>query len=159
MEELGVKPGAFVSYYAKATDNNGVEGPKTTTSDIYFVNVRPFKKDYKAAQSQGGGGGGGGGEVNALSQQQKQIIAATFNVVRDKPKLTAEKYRENVVFLNLAQAKLRAQVDELVAKLQARVGVVDPGFKAIAEALPKASTEMKAAEGDLKAQQPKEALS
>ena len=34
MEELGVKPGDFVSYYAKATDNNGVEGPKTTTSDI-----------------------------------------------------------------------------------------------------------------------------
>ncbi|HET9831837.1 MAG TPA: DUF4175 family protein, partial [Vicinamibacterales bacterium] len=158
MEELGVKPGDFVSYYAKATDNNGVEGPKTTTSDIYFVNVRPFKKDYKAAQSQGGGGGGGGGEVNALSQQQKQIIAATFNVVRDKPKLTAEKYRENVVFLNLAQAKLRGQVDELVGKLQARVGVVDPGFKAIAEALPKASAEMKTAEGNLKAQQPKEAL-
>src|SRR5215467_9881212 len=159
MEELGVKPGDFVSYYAKATDNNGVEGPKTTTSDIYFVNVRPFKKDYKAAQSQGGGGGGGGGgEVNALSEQQKQIIAATFNVVRDKQKLTAEKYRENVVFLNLAQAKLRGQVDELVGKLQARVGVVDPGFKAIAEALPKASAEMKTAEGNLKAQEPKEAL-
>src|SRR5580765_2213321 len=160
MEELGVKPGDFVSYYAKATDNNGVEGAKTTTSDIYFVNVRPFKKDYKAAQSQGGGGGGGGGgDVNALSEQQKQIIAATFNVVRDKPKLTAEKYREDVVFLNLAQAKLRGQVDELVGKLQARVGVVDPGFKAIAEALPKASAEMKTAEGNLKAQQPKEALS
>src|SRR5215467_10718226 len=158
MEELGVKPGDFVSYYAKATDNNGVEGAKTTTSDIYFVNVRPFRKDYKAAQSQGGGAGGGGGDVNALSEQQKQIIAATFNVVRDKDKLAKEKYRENVVFLNLAQAKLRGQVDELVGKLQARVGVVDPGFKAIAEALPKASAEMKTAEGNLKAQEPKEAL-
>src|SRR4029077_6092369 len=158
LEELGVKPGDFVSYYAKATDNNGAEGNKTTTSDIYFVNVKPFKKDYKAAQSQAGGGGGGGGEVGQLSEQQRQIVAATFNVVRDRPKLTAEKFRENVVFLNLAQAKLRAQVDELVQKLQARVGVVDPGFKAIAEALPKASAEMKTAEGNLKAQQAKEAL-
>jgi hypothetical protein len=158
LEELGVKPGDFVSYYAKATDNNGAEGNKTTTSDIYFVNVKPFKKDYKAAQSQAGGGGGGGGEVGQLSEQQRQIVAATFNVVRDKPKLTAEKFRENVVFLNLAQAKLRAQVDELVQKLEARVGVVDPGFKAIAEALPKASAEMKTAEGNLKSQQPKEAL-
>src|SRR5262252_7636002 len=157
LEELGVKPGDFVSYYAKATDNNGAEGNKTTTSDIYFVNVKPIRKDYKAAQSQAGGAGGGGGEVNALSEQQKQIIAATFNVVRDKDKLKADKYRENVVFLNLAQAKLRGQVDELVGKLQARVGVVDPGFKAIAEALPKASAEMKTAEGNLKAQQAKEA--
>jgi hypothetical protein len=41
--------------------------------------------------------------------------------------LQADKFRENVVFLNLAQAKLRAQVDELVGKLRARVGVVDPG--------------------------------
>src|SRR5215813_12688535 len=158
LEELGVKPGDFVSYYAKATDNNGAEGNKTTTSDIYFVNVKPFRKDYKAAQSQAGGGGGGGGEVGQLSEQQRQIVAATFNVVRDKPKLTAEKFRENVVFLNLAQAKLRAQVDELVQKLEARVGVVDPGFKAIAEALPKASAEMKTAENNLKAQQAKEAL-
>jgi hypothetical protein len=128
LEELGVKPGDFVSYYAKATDNNAAEGAKTTTSDIYFVNVRPFRKDFKPAQSQaGGGGGGGGGDVGQLSEQQRQIVAATFNTVRDKPKLSAEKYRENVVFLNLAQAKLRAQVDELVGKLQARVGVVDPG--------------------------------
>jgi hypothetical protein len=158
LEELDVKPGDFVSYYAKATDNNAAEGAKTTTSDIYFVNVRPFRKDFKPAQSQAGGGGGGGGDVGQLSEQQRQIVAATFNTVRDKPKLSPEKYRENVVFLNLAQAKLRAQVDELVGKLQARVGVVDPGFKAIAEALPKASAEMKTAEGNLKAQQAKEAL-
>jgi hypothetical protein len=158
LEELGVKPGDFVSYYAKATDNNSAEGNKTTTSDIYFVNVKPFRKDYKAAQSQAGGGGGGGGEVGQLSEQQRQIVAATFNTVRDQPKLSKDKFRENVVFLNLAQAKLRAQVDELVGKLQARVGVVDPGFKAIAEALPKASAEMKTAEGNLKAQQAKEAL-
>ena len=55
LEELNVKPGDFVSYYAKATDNNGVDGAKTTTSDIYFLNVKPFRKDYKAAPSQAGG--------------------------------------------------------------------------------------------------------
>ena len=60
LEELGLQPGDFVSYYAKATDNDAVEGGKTATSDIYFVQVRPFRKDYKAAQSQAGGGGGGG---------------------------------------------------------------------------------------------------
>jgi hypothetical protein len=160
LEELGLKPGDFVSYYAKATDTDGVQGPKTATSDIYFAQIRPFRKDYKPAQSQAGGGGGGGGQaVGELSRQQREIVAATFNVVRDKPKTKADKFRENVVFLNLAQAKLREQVEELVGKLKARLGAVDPAFNKIAEALPKAAEEMKSAESDLKALKADSALS
>ncbi|MGE3512520.1 MAG: DUF4175 family protein, partial [Vicinamibacterales bacterium] len=161
LEELGLKPGDFVSYYAKASDNDGVQGAKTTTSDIYFVEIRPFRKDYKPAQSMAGGGGGGGGgqEVGQLSRQQREIVSATFNIVRDKGKLSAEKFRENTVFLTLAQARLREQVEELSEKMNSRLDVVDPAFKVIAEALPKAAAEMKTAEGDLKGQRAKEALS
>src|SRR5205085_924311 len=86
LEELGLKAGDFVSYYAKATDTDAVQGPKTATSDIYFVQIRPFKKDYKPAQSSAMGGGGGGGgqqQVGELSRQQREIVAATVNVVRD----------------------------------------------------------------------------
>src|SRR5262249_35861819 len=140
--------------------NDAVAGGKTTTSDIYFVQIRPFKKDYKAAPSMAGAGmGGGGQQVNQLSQQQREIVAATFNIVRDKPKMSAEKFRENAVFLNLAQAKLREQVEELSTKMNSRIDAVDPAFKKIAEALPKAAAEMKAAESNLKALQAKEALS
>ena len=159
IEELGLTPGDFVSYYARATDTDTVQGPKTSTSDIYFVQIRPFKKDYKPAQSQAGGGGGGGQQVGQLSQQQREIVAATFNIVRDKAKTKPDKFRENVVFLNLAQAKLREQVEELVGKLNARIGAVDPSFNKIAEALPKAAVEMKAAEADLKALKADSALS
>src|SRR5437773_7087186 len=160
LEELGLKPGDFVSYYAKASDTDAVQGSKTTTSDIYFVQIRPFKKDYKPAQSQAGGGGGGGGQqVGQLSQQQREIVSATFNIVRDKAKTKPEKFRENVVFLNLAQAKLREQVEELVGKLKARLGAVDPAYNKIAEALPKAAEEMKLAEADLKAMKADSALS
>src|SRR5262245_44037310 len=162
LEELGLKPGDFVSYYAKATDTDVVQGPKTSTSDIYFVQIRPFRKDYKQAQSQAmGGGGGGGGQqaVGELSRQQREIVAATFNIVRDKAKTKPDKFRENVVFINLSQAKLREQVDELVGKLKARLGAVDPAFNKLAEVLPKASEEMKLAENDLKAVKPDNALS
>ena len=161
LEELGLKPGDFVSYYAKASDNDGVQGAKTSTSDIYFVEVRPFRKDYKPAQSMAGGGGGGGGgqEVGQLSRQQREIVSATFNIVRDKAKMSADKFRENAVFLTLAQARLREQVEELSEKMNSRLDVVDPAFKTIAEALPKAAAEMKAAEGELKGQRAKEALS
>jgi hypothetical protein len=162
LEELGLKPGDFVSYYAKATDTDVVQGPKTSTSDIYFVQIRPFRKDYKQAQSQAmGGGGGGGGQqaVGELSRQQREIVAATFNIVRDKAKTKPDKFRENVVFINLSQAKLREQVDELVGKLKARLGSVDPAFNKLAEVLPKAAEEMKLAENDLKAVKPDNALS
>ncbi|MFN7984969.1 MAG: DUF4175 family protein, partial [Vicinamibacterales bacterium] len=128
LEELGLKPGDFVSYYAKAADNDAVAGAKTTTSDIYFVQIRPFKKDYKPAQSMAGGGGGGGAgnQVNQLSQQQREIVAATFNIVRDKAKMSADKFREQAVFLTLAQAKLRQQVEELSTKMNSRLDAVDP---------------------------------
>jgi hypothetical protein len=162
LEELGLKPGDFVSYYAKASDTDGVSGSKTATSDIYFAQIRPFRKDYKPAQSQaqmGGGGGGGQQAVGELSRQQREIVAATFNVVRDKAKTKADKFRENVVLINLSQAKLREQVEELVGKLKARLGSVDPAFNKIAEALPKAAEEMTTAETDLRALKADAALS
>ena len=153
--------GRFVSYYARANDTDAVQGGKTTTSDIYFVQIRPFRKDFKPAQSQAqmGGGGGGGNDVGQLSQQQKEIVAATFNVVRDKAKISAEKYRENVVFLTLSQGKLRSQVDELIEKMKSRQVDQDERFKKIADLLPKASPEMGSAEGDLRKQDPKAAMS
>jgi hypothetical protein len=144
LEELGLKP-ATSCPTSPGPPTTIPSGAKTATSDIYFVQIRPFRKDYKPAQSAGGGGGGGGNEVGALSQQQREIVAATFNVVRDRPKMAADKFRENVVFLTLAQAKLREQVEELVGNLNSRLRDADPALKNIAEALPKAATEMKAA--------------
>ena len=91
LEELGVETGDSVSYYARAVDNDS-SGAKTASSNLYFLRIRPFKKDFKQAQSQGGGGGGGGGgagQVEALSEQQRQIISATFNVQRDRKTLGA----------------------------------------------------------------------
>jgi uncharacterized protein DUF4175 len=157
LEELGLTPGDFVSYYAKATDNSTVHGPNVGTSDIYFVQIKPFNKDYKRAQSQAQQGGGQQNGVGQLSEQQRQIVAATFNVVRDKAKLKADKFRENVVFLNLAQGKLREQVDELVGKMNSRIAD-DAAFKKIAEALPKAAQEMRAAESQLKTLKADDAL-
>ena len=159
LEELGLNPGDFISYYAKATDNDAVQGPKTSTSDIYFVQIRPFRIDFRAAQSMGGGGGGGAGqEVGQLSRQQREIVAATFNSVRDRAKTTDEKFRENTVFLALAQERLRQQVEELAEKVTSRLDVVDPSFEAIAAVLPQAAAEMKLAEADLKEQKAKDAL-
>jgi hypothetical protein len=165
LEELGVKAGDFVSYYAKAFDTDTIKGPKSTSSDIYFVQIRPFSQAFKQAQSQQGGGGGGGGggqqgnQPGALSQQQRQIIAATFNVDRDKAKTPADKFKENVVFVGLSQSKIRDEVEQLLQQVQQRIGAGGgENIQHILDALPKAAVEMKNAEQLLNAQKPKEAL-
>ena len=98
------------------------------------------------------------GQVGALSQQQRQIVAATFNVNRDRKGMTADKVRENSVVLALSQAKLRDQVDGLVTRMNSRLVQQDPSFKKIADLLPQAVAEMKNAEAKLQKADPQGAL-
>jgi hypothetical protein len=164
LEEMGVKPGDFVSYYAKATDTDTVKGPKTATSDIYFIEVRPFDREFHASMSQGQNGGGGmnggmGSQAGAMSERQRQIIAATFNLERDRPKTAPDKFKEDAVFVGLSQRKLREEVDELVGQMRERLGGGgSDDLQQIAALLPKASAEMKGAESPLADQKPKDAL-
>ena len=160
LEELGVQPGDSVSYFARATDNDAVGGGKQTTSDLYFLRVRPFRKDFRQAQSQGGGGGGGGGggQVEALSEQQRQIISATHNVNRDKKGQTPQKLRDNSKVVELAQSKLREQVEGLLTRMNSELVQRDPAFAKIGEMLPQAVAAMKEAEGELAQAKPDVAL-
>jgi hypothetical protein len=42
LEGEHLEPGDVVSYYARATDNNAVSGAGKATTDIYFLQVRPY---------------------------------------------------------------------------------------------------------------------
>ena len=94
-------------------------------------------------------------QVGALSQQQRQIIAATFNVKRDRKTMSADKLRENSTVVALSQAKLREQVEGLLTRMNSRLVQQDPAFKKIAELLPKAVAEMKDAEAQAAGGQPR----
>jgi len=158
LEEFELQPGDFVSYYGTVGDNlAGVN--RSVKSDLYFVQIRAFRRDFRAAQSQGGGGGGGGGgDARALSEAQRQIISATFNVIRDRETFSEDEYRENLVFLTLAQGRLREQVETLIRRMNSRVMPADPAFRSILAILPQAATEMEAAEGALQGQDVDSAL-
>src|SRR5262245_20586007 len=159
LEELGVEAGDAVSYFARATDNDR-SGPKLAAAEHSLLSTPAFGKDFKPATSMGGGGGGGGAgaEVGALSQQQRQIIAGTFKVQRDRRTMGADKAKEALVVLALSQSKLREQVQGLVDRMNSRLVAPDPAFKKIADLLPQAVGEMKTAEGKLQAQSPQGAL-
>ena len=158
LEELELESGDLVSYYAQAKDNNRETGTRTVTSDIYFVQIRPFRIDFRQGE-QGGGGGGGSMEEEGLADLQKQIVAATFNLVRDKEELPESEFNENVVSVRLSQARVREQVGGLLERLLARGMGTDPQFQRIAELLPKALAEMEEAERILDGGDPKEAIS
>ena len=159
MEELGVQQGDSVSYYARGRDNSANGQP--VSSDLYFLRVRPFSRDFKQAASMAGGGGGGGGagdQVEALSEQQRQIISATFNVQRDRRKTTPAKLRESTTVVGLSQSRLREQVEGLVTRLNSQLIQRDPAFEKIGKLLPQAIEAMKEAEGKLAAVSPDGAL-
>ncbi|HZB44173.1 MAG TPA: DUF4175 family protein, partial [Pyrinomonadaceae bacterium] len=103
LEEFKLKPGDFISYYAKARD-----AASETTSDIYFIEIKPFEMQYKQAQAAGGGGGGGGGDQdqNALSRRQKELIAATHRLVREGGKYEAQERAAGYEAVAAGQEKL-----------------------------------------------------
>ena len=154
LEELELEPGDFLSYYARAVDRNLAQQDADIKSDLYFIQVRRFSRDYRAGPSGGGGGGGGagGGDARALSEAQRQVISATFNVIRDRATFTDEEFQENVVFLTLAQGRLREQVETLLRRMNSRVMPADRAFRSIAEMLPLAADAMRDAEGALQDQ-------
>ena len=154
-----VQPGDSVSYFARALDNGTVPAPQRGTSDMYFIRVRPLQKDFRKADSQAGGGGGGQqNQVGALSEQERQIISATFNLQRDRKTMTPDRLRESSVVVALMQKRLREQVAELVQNFATRVSAQADRFKKITDFLKQSVPEMQGAEGKLQGSNPEAAL-
>jgi hypothetical protein len=159
LEEFGLQPGDVISYYGRASDNNSVSGAGTSSSDIYFIEVRPFEQKY--TQSQAGQMPGGGGESGAenLSRQQKEIISATFKLIRDKDKMDAKEWVDSVKSLSLVQSRLQTTTQGLVDRLARRgAAEANANFGKLADYLKEAIVEMEKAAVLLGEQKPKDAL-
>ena len=158
LEEYNLKPGDFISYYAKARDASN-----ESTSDIYFIEVKPFEMEYKQSQQQGGGGGGGEGgdqEQNALSRRQKDLIAATHRLIREGDKYTDQERKDGYEAVATGQEKLRTDTLEFLDRMGRRLGDVE-GQKQVmemAEHLKQAAKEMEGAPPPLRKEAGKDAL-
>jgi hypothetical protein len=143
LEELGLVPGDLVSYHAVAVDGVG----NAASSDVYFLEVRPFSRNYRQADQGGGGGGGGGDSPDGLARRQRQIVAGTFNWLRDSAATAERQRREDVTTLAIAQGRLREDVTTLVRRMTERgVARADTVFRQIHAQLDSATSEMQAAE-------------
>jgi hypothetical protein len=160
LEEFGLQPGDLVSYYGKGWDNNNVTGPGTSSSDIYFIQVRPFEQKYVQNQQGAMPGSGQEGErEEALSKQQKDIISATFKLIREKDRMDPKEYFDGLKALALVQGRLQAQTQGLVDRLKRRgAEQVDEDFGKLSEYLRNAVAEMEKATVHLGAQKPGDAM-
>jgi hypothetical protein len=159
LEDFSLSPGDFISYFARATDTDSFAGRKTVSTDIYFIEARPFDRRYSQAQGGMPASGGGGGMEGTLSVRQRQIVAATFKLIRDKAQYAKRDWEENLTTVALMQGRLREQVENLLRRMTTRgITEMDGDFAVISESLKKAIAEMEPAEEKLAAKDPNTAL-
>lgn len=114
LENLKLVPGDIISYYASAKDAR-----TDAHTDIYFVQVDPFEREFSQSQQSGGGAGGGMGNQNDISLREKEIIAETWKQAGAKTP-SPQAAGETGKFLSEVQAKLRDQAIALAGRLGLR---------------------------------------
>ncbi len=156
LEDHDLTPGDLLAYYAVAEDGAGT----TASTDLYFIAIRRFDPSYRQADSAPGGGGAGDDAAldGTLTLRQKQVVVATFKVIRERGELPETVFQETVATVGLAQGRLREQVSTLSRRLRNRGIATVPEFAGIAEELEAALGEMTLAEERLIAGDPDAAL-
>jgi hypothetical protein len=116
LEDFKLVPGDVVSLYATAKDAHA-----ESRTDISFIQVDPFEREFSQSQQMGGGGGGGQGQGNQtdISRREKELIAATWKQQNDKTS-TQQQAVDMGKVLSEAQVKLREQVLALSGRMQSR---------------------------------------
>lgn len=146
LEDFKLAPGDLVSFYATAKDAS-----HTSRSDIVFAKVEPFDLKFRQSQQMASGGGGGAGDQGSqISERQKEIIAATWNQIKD-PTTEAASLAQNARFLADLEGKLDEQARSLPERMQNReLGSDSPQMKEFSKSMVEASAQMSAAVSELK---------
>ena len=120
LEDLGVRPGDFVSYYVRARDvTRGANGARSNEgrSDIFFLEVRPFEQEFSLAESQSMAGSGYTGSIDHLVNAQKQIVVATWKIDR-RTQATKARPAQDIRDIGHSQSDLLTRVEEVASSLR-----------------------------------------
>lgn len=110
-------PGDLVSYYAVAKDRG-----QSAQTDLFMVQVQPFERRFLQAQGSGAGDGMSG-EQGAISERQREILLATWNLRRNDEKSARSRAQltDSAKMLAELQTTLAAQARTLAERMRARV--------------------------------------
>ena len=143
-EDLQLQPGDFITYHVRARDTDA--GRREVRSDIYFLQVRPFDREFEAAPSQGDTGPETE-DLRRLAEVQKEIIVATWKLDGEP---AADRSRDDVETVADAQGDVRLAAQLLAARLRGPVPQVGAGDAPGGDALGLAIDAMAAAETELR---------
>ncbi len=155
LENLGVQPGDFVTYYARARDVSRGRRSAEARSDIFFLEVKPFEEEFVAAQSQAQMDMRGGGDrgLQGLAEAQKEIIVATWKLDARARRARDARPAADIRAIAKAQSDLRTRAEEVGGALsrtlgdpRRRRGATQPGT---ADPIGKAIESMGRAAGEL----------
>ncbi|HET7218551.1 MAG TPA: hypothetical protein VFJ02_10910 [Vicinamibacterales bacterium] len=118
VEDLKVQPGDVISYYARARDVSRGKRSTEASSDMYFLEVRPFSEEFVNAPSQGMAGAAGD-QIDALIAAQKEIISATWNIER-RASAGAGRSTSDVSAIAAAQSELKTRVEQMTGAARGR---------------------------------------
>ena len=155
LEDYKLAPGDLISIYGTAKD-----GHSEARTDISFIQVDPFEREFSQSQQAGGGGGGGGGSSNQtdISKREKELIAATWKEQNNKT-ATPKDAAAQGQFLSQAQDKLRDQVNALSVRMESRdISEANSEFNDFAKDMQDAAAAMAPSANKLKNMQWKDAI-
>jgi hypothetical protein len=152
LEDLKLSPGDVVGLFAVARDARN-----TSQTDIFFLEAQPYDREYTQSQEAGGQGGGMGGDEERMAARQKEVIAATWNQIRDERR--AKNAGDDARFLSEVQRKLRDQAQSAADRSKSReLAGTNDTFQLLVRELEEAAKEMSGASDKLKAQALRDAL-
>ncbi len=98
LEDLQAEPDQLLSYYFWAEDRDSEGNVRRIESDLFFAEVRPWEEIFREGAAPIGGdseptagpqnGMGAGEQAQSLAELQKQILTATWNVLRAQRRVT-----------------------------------------------------------------------
>jgi hypothetical protein len=140
--ERMLEPGDLISYYAVATDRG-----QSVQTDLFFVEVQPFERSFTQASGGGGAGGGGQQQQDEISRRQKEILVATWNLIREQKEqasfLDEQQLEDNARMLAELQRTLADQARTLASRARARqLTGTDPRIRTFVESLDQAVAAM-----------------
>ncbi|PQO28851.1 hypothetical protein [Blastopirellula marina] len=129
-EELSAEPDELLSWYFWAEDIGPSGEVRRTSSDMFFAEVRPFEEIFRQGQQPPDGsqqqqqqqqqqGGQNAQQAQQLAELQKQIINATWKIIRRETRAEpTDTFADDVTLIAQSQVDALTQLAELEQNLQ-----------------------------------------
>ncbi len=126
LEEMNLSHPQAITYYAYAVDNRG-DQPQRVTSDLRFVDIRPFDRSYEFAEGQCNSNCQGECvSLEKIIKQQRQILGRTFAAANQSTPISTILQK-----LSAQQLTLTDQTEQLAAALEQKVGPMPNLWEAV----------------------------